>query len=622
MCGISGFYSPREFPAATLAAMNNLLTHRGPDAEGFFERGPLHLGHRRLSVIDIAGSRQPMLSADGKVALVFNGEIYNFRELRSELQKLGCVFATQGDSEVLLHGWRVWGTEILARLQGMFAFAIWDEDRHSLFLARDHLGVKPLHYAWDGATLVFASEIKAVRAHPAVSRDIDMDALGLYLECQYIPAPHTIYRAIRKLDAAHALLLENGELKAWRYWSPDYRDKLVLSDANALAMLEQELRASVESMLVADVPLGAFVSGGVDSSLIAALMTDIGQKPVETFNLGFLGNVAGSEHLQAEQVARHIGAHHHPLMIAPGDVLDAYDDWIEVFDEPFGDQAALPTMLLSKLTRSHVTVALTGEGADEVFGGYSNYWKRNRDERLTGILGHPLSPLPWLARGLPPKLRKDRLVKAVIEPKNRRYRTIPNVFDTLLRPELFTPAFLGQLHADLGDSAARHFDACNSAAYLDKLMWVDTALWLPDDLLTKVDRATMRYSLEARVPFLDHKFFEFAARLDPTLKVRGRTGKWLLKKLAEKYLPHDIVHRNKQGFVMPLSEWLAGTLKQEIDRTLAPDAFGQRGLFRPAALARLLHDHQQGRKNHAGRLWALMALERWFERHEPGFRLG
>lgn len=621
MCGISGYWSRKDLGAEVLATMTRLLAHRGPDAEGYFERGAIHLGHRRLSVIDLEGSRQPLLSADGKVALVFNGEIYNYRELRADLEPQGCVFATHGDTETLLHAWRIYGTAMLEKLQGMFAFALWDENRQSLFLARDHLGVKPLHYAWDGQTLVFASEIKALRAHPAVSRDIDLNALGLYLECQYIPAPRTIYRAIRKLEAAHALLLENGEIKTWKYWEADYRDKLVLGEDEALAALDRELRTSVQSMLVADVPLGAFVSGGVDSSLIAALMTDLRQKPVDTFNLGFLGNVAGSEHREAEQVARHIGATHHSLMIAPEDVLSAYDDWIEIFDEPFGDQAALPTMLLSKLTSQHVTVALTGEGADEVFGGYGNYWKRARDERLTGILGHPMSPLPWLARGLPARMRKDRLIKAVALPQNRRYRTIPNVFDSLLRPELFSPAFLGRLTEDLGDYAARHFDTCNSAHYLDKLMYVDTALWLPDDLLTKVDRATMRYSLEARVPYLDHRFFEFCARIDPALKVCGKTGKWLLKRLAEKYLPHDIVHRNKQGFVMPLSEWLVGTLKGEVARTLASDAFGSRGLFRPEALRHLLTDHHSGRKNHAGRLWALMALERWFARHEPGFQL-
>jgi asparagine synthase (glutamine-hydrolysing) len=621
MCGISGYWSQKRIAADVLPAMTRLLAHRGPDEEGFFERGPIHLGHRRLSVIDPAGSHQPLVSQDGKLALVFNGEIYNFRALRAELQERGCAFVTTGDSEVLLHAWRIYGVDMLEKLQGMFAFALWDEDRQSLFLARDHMGVKPLVYSWDGATLVFGSEIKALRVHPAVSRDIDVTALGLYLECQFIPAPRTVYRSIRKLEPAHAMLLEGGELKTWRYWSPDYRHKQVLSEDEAVSALDRALRASVEAMLVADVPLGAFVSGGVDSSLIAAIMASLRPQPVETFNLGFLGDVAGSEHLQAEQVARHIGANHHALMIAPEDVLSAYDEWIDVFDEPFGDQAALPTLLLSKLTRRHVTVTLTGEGADEVFGGYSNYWKRVRDERLTGILGHPLSPLPWLLRRLPAQLRKDRLLRALAEPRNRRYRTIPNVFDASLHQELFHPAFFGQVEADLGDYAARHFDECNAAAYMDKLMHVDSCLWLPDDLLVKVDRATMRYSLEARVPYLDHRFFEFCATLDPALKVRGRTGKWLLKRVAEKYLPRDIVHRGKQGFVMPLSEWIAGTLKGEIERSLDARALGRRGLFRPQALRRLLAEHQGGRRNHAGRLWALMALERWFDRHEPDFCL-
>lgn len=621
MCGISGYFSRRPWNGECLSAMTRVLAHRGPDAEGLFERGPVHLGHRRLSVIDLAGSHQPLVSADGKVAVVFNGEIYNFQSLRASLEAQGCVFATHGDTETLLHAWRCYGTAMLDHLQGMFAFALWDEDARTLFLARDHLGVKPLHYAWDGETLVFGSEIKAVRAHPAVSRELDLTALGLYLECQYIPAPRTVYRHIHKLRPAHALLLKDGELQQWRYWRPDYRQKLDIGEDEATTRLDTALRTSVASMLVADVPLGAFVSGGIDSSLIAALMTDLQGRPVETFNLGFEGAVVGSEHREAAAVARHIGAHHHPLMIAPEDVLGAYDEWIDVFDEPFADQAALPTMLLSRLTRQHVTVALTGEGADEVFGGYANYWKRAHDERLTAILGHSFSPLPWLTRALPARARKDRLVKAISLPKNRRYRTIPSVFDTLLRADLFEPTFLRALSEDLGDHAAQHYDDCNARDYLDKLMYVDTHLWLPDDLLTKVDRATMRYSLEARVPYLDHRFFEFCARLDPRLKVRGRTGKWLLKRVAEKYLPREVVHRNKQGFVMPLSEWLAGRLQHEMRAALAPTAFGRRGLFRPDALARLVDDHVEGRRQHAGRLWALMTLERWLQRHEPNFAL-
>jgi asparagine synthase (glutamine-hydrolysing) len=621
MCGISGYFSRTSYPETVLAGMTGRLTHRGPDAAGYYHDGPVALGHRRLSVIDIEASTQPMSTPDGELTIVFNGEIYNFPALRTELEQRGHRFRTHGDTETLLYAYREWGMAMLDHLQGMFAFALWDKRQHSLFLARDHLGVKPLHYHWDGANLVFGSEIKAVVAHPAVSRELDLDALGLYLECQFIPAPKTIYRTISKLPPAHAMLLKDGKLKTWRYWLPDYSDKLVLGEQEALAQLETELRRSVESMLVADVPLGAFLSGGVDSSLIAALMADITGGPIDTFNLGFTGGVPGSEHEQAAQVARHIGSRHHPLMLAPSDVLGAFDDCLDILDEPFGDQAVLPTMLLAQLSRKHVTVVLTGEGADEVFCGYSNYQKRVRMERYSSVLGAKYSPLHHLVRHLPPALKKDRLLKAVGEPLARRYSTIPNMFDRALHGELFSPRMYREQHTDIADYAAQSFEQCNSAHYIDKLMYIDSTLWLPDDLLTKVDRATMAHSLEARVPYLDHRFFEFSARLDPALKQNGETRKYLLKKLAEKYLPHEIVHRTKQGFVMPLSEWLTGQLKDETLAMLSPQGLGRRGLLRPEALQKLLDQHYRGSKNHSGRLWGLLMLEKWFARHEPDFML-
>lgn len=627
MCGIAGYVSPssRATPAddeSILRGMTARIAHRGPDADGFYHSGPAHLGHRRLSVLDIAGSAQPMRTPDGAQAVVFNGEIYNFAELRQRLQQLGHVFRTQGDTETLLYAWRQWGRAMLAELTGMFAFALWDETRQSLLLARDHLGVKPLYYTWNGSRLVFGSELKAITAHPEVSCEVDCNALGLYLEAQFIPAPGSIYRHIHKLEPGHALLLQNGQLEHWCYWQPDYRDKLVLDEAEAIDRLDAELRRSVGSMLVADVPLGAFVSGGVDSSLIAALMTDLSGSPVDTFNLGFSGNVVGSEHREAEQVARHIGSRHHALMLQPADVLGALDDWTAVFDEPFGDQAALPTLLLAQLTRQHVTVALTGEGADEVFCGYANYGKRLREERISRVLGHPASPLHYLIRALPAVLRKDRLLKAIGEPLPRRYRTIPNVFDAALHDRLFTPAFRRAQRETMADYAERAYATCNSAHYLDRLLYIDTRLWLPDDLLTKVDRATMAHSLEARVPYLDHKFFEFAARLAPALKQQGNQRKYLLKKLAERYLPRDIVHRPKQGFVMPLPEWLAQELRGELEAALSPQGLDKRGIFRAGVLPRLLAEHQSGKKSHAFRLWALLVLERWFARYCPDFRVG
>ena len=623
MCGIAGYVSDTALAPEVLAAMTRSLAHRGPDADGFFSSGRAHLGHRRLSVIDIAGSPQPMTSADGNIALVFNGEIYNFHQLREELAQGGWTFRSAGDTETVIAGWHAWGERVVDRLRGMFAFALWDARTHTLFAARDHLGVKPFHYAWDGATFVFGSEQKAVLAHPAVGSDIDLGALRLYLECQFIPAPHCVFRGVRKLMPGHALVLRDGALDIRAYWRPDYADKLALSEPEAVDALDRELRQSVEGMLVADVPLGAFVSGGVDSSLVAAIMTDITRAPIDTFNIGFEGDVAVSEHREAARVAQHIGSRHHALMLSPDHVLEAFDRWIDVFDEPFADQAALPTMLLAGFARRDVTVVLTGEGADEVFGGYSNYRKRVREERLTRWLAHSASPLPAIVKGLPATWRKDRLLRSMTEPLERRYRTIPNVFDVLLHPGLFTPHFLQATAKapDIGVIAAAAFNEAEGAPYLDRLLHVDTRLWLPDDLLTKVDRATMTHSLEARVPYLDHRFVEFCARLDPSLKIQGDTHKHLLKRVAARYLPADVIERGKQGFVMPLTEWLAGKLAGELDDHLGERGLAQRGLFRNGVLPRLLGEHRRGRRNHAGRLWALLILERWFRRYAPAFSL-
>jgi asparagine synthase (glutamine-hydrolysing) len=623
MCGIAGYISDNEFAPQVLAAMTRSLAHRGPDADGFYSAGRAHLGHRRLSVIDIAGSPQPMRSADERLAVVFNGEIYNFRELRHKLERGGWSFRSAGDTEVILAGWQRWGARVVEHLRGMFAFALWDARTQTLFAARDHLGVKPLHYAWDGSTLVFGSELKAVLAHPAVGNEIDPAALRLYLECQFIPAPHTVMRGVRKLPPGCTLELTGNDLQIKPYWRPDYSDKLVLADRDAEDAVDAELRKSVEGMLIADVPLGAFVSGGIDSGLIAALMTQITGGPIDTFNIGFEGGVAVSEHREAARVAEHIGSRHHVLMLTPDHVLDAFDQWTDVFDEPFADQAALPTMLLAGFARREVTVALTGEGADEVFGGYSNYRKRIDEERVTRWLAHPASPVPALLKVLPAALRKDRLLRSLSEPLARRYRTIPNVFDVLLHPGLFSPAFLAATKnaPDIGDLAAAAYADANSAHYLDRLLHVDTKLWLPDDLLTKVDRATMTHSLEARVPYLDHRFVEFCARLDPALKIRGTTHKHILKRVAERYLPPEIVHRGKQGFVMPLTEWLAGRLQGQLDEHLGEGGLARRGLFRDGELPRLLREHRSGRRNHAGRLWALLILERWFRRYAPSWSI-
>lgn len=600
--------------------MCETIRHRGPDDEGYFVNEPVHLGHRRLKVIDPAGSAQPMFSNDRNIVIVFNGEIYNFSALRKELTALEYSFQTRGDTEALVYAYAEYGVDMFQRIDGLFAFAIWDKQKQSLLLARDHLGVKPLYYYWDGKTFVFGSEIKALLQHPAVPHEIDLEAIALYLECQYIPAPRSIYRHIRKLLPGHFLVLQQNNLREVAYWRPDYSDKLNIDSNQARELVEDDLRRSVGSMLVSDVPLGTFLSGGVDSSLVAAMMTDILGKPIDTFSLGFSHGLQ-SEHAEAARVAKHIHSRHHPLILDPHACLETLDQWTDVFDEPFGDQAALPTYLLAKMTRQHVTVVLTGEGADELFAGYGNYAKRTRQERYTRWLGASYSPLRILARNLPPRLRKGRLPKAILMPKAERYATIPSVFDAILRPGLFTQSLLSHAHETISQYAARYFTECNSREYMDKIMYVDLRLWLPDDLLVKVDRATMANSLEARVPYLDHHFVNMCARLQPDLKQRGSTTKFILKKIAERYLPEDIVYRNKQTFVMPLNEWLRGELQGEVRSALSSQRLGRRNLLAPGALQKLLDQHYRGQRNHAGRLWSLLMLERWFDRYLPDFAL-
>lgn len=620
MCGIAGYWSADRSAREVLPRMTAALAHRGPDADGFYYDGPVGLGHRRLSIIDIAGSNQPLIFQDGSTVVIFNGEIYNFRELRRELIASGSTFVTNGDGEVLLHAWRARGPRMLEWLTGMFAFALWDRTRQELFVARDHLGVKPLYYAWHAGSLVFGSEIKALLPFPGLPLAIDGDALSLYLECQYIPAPFSIYQGIRKLEAGHWLSVRDGVLRTGSFWKPTYVPKLPLAAEPAVDALEEQLKRSVESMLVADVPVGVFVSGGVDSGLVAAIANQLSGGGIDTFNLGFTGHTVVSEHEYAARVAEHIGSRHHCLMLAPADVLAGMDRWVEIFDEPFGDNAALPTMALARFARERVKVVLTGEGADEVFGGYGNYAKRVREERITSVLGAHGSPLPWLLRKLPGRLTRDRILKAALEPLRRRYTTISNVFDSALRATYLTDSFRNAAKTTLADRAELFFTECDSSSYLDHLLNVDLRLWLADDLLAKVDRATMAFSLEARVPYLGQDLVGWCARLDPSLKVSDAgVAKTVLKRLAERYLPRDIVYRSKQGFMMPLDRWMSHELRSEITLALGPQGIQRRGLLRATAIDKICAEHFSGKKNHATRLWTLLVLERWFARYQPEF---
>lgn len=611
MCGFTGWVDADPQTIDVLEKMNETIVSRGPDASGYFCKGPFGVAHRRLSIIDLAGSHQPMLSKDGRYILAYNGEVYNFRELREELRDLGIHFQTQGDTEVVLQALIHWGEGAVSRFSGMFAFAFWDFSTETLLLARDHLGVKPLYIYRDGQRILFGSAMRAILAHPACIKEINPNAIGLYLECQYIPSPETIYRKIQKVPPAFIIRYQRGCLDQRCYWTPSYSPKLECDEETALQMLEGHLRRSVRSMLVSDVPLGAFVSGGIDSSLIAALMQEEGGKKTEMFSIA-LDHTHG-EQQHAEKVAAHLGAVFHPLVVNAHDLIGALDF---TFDEPFADQAILPTLLLSKLTRKHVKVVLTGEGADEIFAGYSNYPKRLKDAALCSRLHKTF--LPYLYPWMPAKLRKSRICKASARPLSRRYTTIPNLFCRETYRSLLQRSFLFAQTNTLEQFAEAHFFECDSEEYLDKMLHIDTRLWLADDLLTKVDCATMAHSLEARVPYLDHRLVEFAAQLPSSLKLRGFNGKFLLKKWAAKGLiPPDIAHRPKWGFVMPLGDWLAKDLKPLVNDVLSEGGLLKRNIFQKKAVLQL---RDQTKKSDAMRLFSLLSLELWFQKNAPDYR--
>ncbi|HSX13882.1 MAG TPA: asparagine synthase (glutamine-hydrolyzing) [Chlamydiales bacterium] len=597
MCGFTGWVDTDPQTINVLEKMTQTLHARGPDSSGFFYHGKIGLGHRRLKIVDLEGSLQPMISEDGRYVLAYNGELYNFRELKEELKALGRIFQTSGDTEVVLQSLIVWGEDALQRFVGMFAFAFWDKSTETLLLARDQLGVKPLYVFRDDQRIVFGSEIKALLEHPTCSREINPNAIGLYLECQYIPSPETIYQKIKKVPAGHVLSYKNGFLDYRCYWTPSYQPKV--QEEN----VEELLRASVRSMMIADVPIGAFVSGGIDSSLIAALMQQESNRPIEMFSIAL--NHGHGEQQHAKTVAEHLGAKFHPFVVGASDVMETFK---QSFDEPFADQALLPTLILSQMTRNHVKVVLTGEGADEIFAGYSNYAKRLRDLSLANRLHR--TPLRHFYPFMPAKLRKSRLMYAAARPLSRRYSGVPKIFCRETYPDILTRDFLAAQENSLEQIAERHFFECDSEEYLDKMLHIDTRLWLADDLLTKVDRATMAYSIEARVPYLDHRLVELACKLPIHLKMQGMNGKVILKKIAEKYLPAEIVHRPKWGFVMPLGDWLNRELKHLVCEALS--SLEDRNIFNRKLLQQL---RKHPKKSDAMRIYSLLALELWFQNH-------
>lgn len=600
------------------------LRHRGPDDEGIVTKGSVGLGMRRLSIIDLQGGRQPISNEDGSVTVVFNGEIYNFKTLREELLDKGHRFATASDTEVIVHLYEELGTECSKRLNGMFAFAIWDEKRQTLFLARDHLGIKPLYYAEISGQLVFGSEIKAILLHSQVSREIDLFALDDFLTYRYIPAPRTIFKDIKKLPAGHSLCRTQGTSVVERYWDVDFpkSETCARSEHELASEVRSLLAESVKMQMMSDVPLGAFLSGGIDSSIIVGLMSHHTDQPVKTYSVGFEGWQSYDELKYARIAAQHFGTDHHEIMVEAS-AIDLLPKLVTFFDEPMADPAAIPTYLMSRVAREDVTVALTGEGADELFAGYGWYAWANPGgmNRIAGRLPSSVrrAALPIVESSFSGRRGKRTLMAALLPTFEERYfETIAcSVFQTSERRRLYS----SQMNKHLADKAAGdelsyYLEHSQRYQAQSRMQYLDTKIWLADDPLTKVDRMSMAVSLEARVPFLDHRLVELAARIPAHLKTNGKTSKLILRKSMADILPEAILDRQKHAFDVPINEWLRTELRDWIVDLPRHPSIAQTGYFDSAYVSQLVRQHLDGRRSHGAQLWALLNFSLWFTAYE------
>lgn len=621
MCGIVGRYnylSGQAVDAGVLKKMCALVAHRGPDGEGLFHDGPVGMGHRRLAVIDLSpAARQPMVRQDEQLCITYNGEIYNFRELRAMLEPRGHIFTSQSDTEVILAAYREYGVKCVDHLRGMFAFGIWDGYQRRLFLARDRAGKKPLYYLLDENGLTFASEPKAFLVETCFKPHVDLEAISHYLTYQYIPGQWSAFRRVRKLPPGHFLLVENGQIRTDRYWRLSYRQTYKGNEEDACRILLGKLREAVQRRLVSDVPLGAFLSGGLDSSVVVGLMAELGVSPLKTFSIGF-EQQAYNELSFAKTVAQRFGTDHHEFVVTPK-ATEILPKLVWHYNEPFADSSAIPTFYLAEMTRQHVTVALNGDGGDENLAGYDRY--------LAHALSHGYDYLPrFMRRGfegvgrLIPESphsktflnRLKRFVSALGQSPALRYGRWIDHFDPELKAEMCTEDFKRQTKGvDASALLAMAFDRSDADDFLNATLDVDVNTYLPDDLLVKVDIATMAHGLEARSPFLDQDLMEFCASLPASMKLHWWTKKYLLKKAAKDILPRKILHRPKMGFGVPIDHWLRHELRDfAYDVLLAPRAI-QRGYFHKKVVERLLNEHVQKIRAWHYQIWNLLMLELW-----------
>lgn len=619
MCGIAGLvhFDGRPVEDTALRRMCGALTHRGPDDEGTMTwpgegtgtsgRAAAGLGSRRLSVIDVEGGHQPIANETRDIWTVLNGEIYNFADLRCDLEKRGHRFSTRSDTEVIVHAYEEFGDACVEHLDGMFALALWDAPRERLLLARDRFGKKPLCYRAVGADVAFASELQALLALPGVGRDVDLEAMGDYFAYMAVPAPRTIYRDIRKLPPAHLLVADRQGIRITRYWSLEYQPKRRIAERDAVERVRELLTEAVRKRLVSEVPLGAFLSGGVDSSTIVALMAGLSDRPVKTFSIGF-DDPRFNELPHARRVAQAFNCEHHEFIVRP-DVLEMLPAMVRHFGEPFADSSAVPSWYLAKLTREHVTVALNGDGGDELFAGYGRHLANDLAERWGRLPGPLRSSTERLARtrlladlGGP---RAARFAKAAGLTRAERYRAWAGVFSEDLIRELSDAIPAGTTVVPDAFASVQSLDA------VDAMLAIDTGFYLPTDLLPKVDITSMAHSLEVRSPLLDRDLAEFAASLPSSLKLHRLTTKYLLKKVASGLVPATNLRRPKRGFAVPIAQWLRQDLRDFVYDHLRPSRLASTGILRQPAIDALLEAHLSGAKDYAHHLWVLLMLELW-----------
>lgn len=627
MCGITGWANldartpPPDGAEDLLRSMCERLTHRGPDSEGLLISTGVGLGMRRLAIIDLVTGEQPVFNEDRSIAVVLNGEIYNYRELRASLEKQGHAFRSASDTEVLPHLYEEYGTGMVHHLNGMFALALWDSKRRRLFIARDRFGEKPLYWGVFDKTLLFASEPKALLAHPAVRPSLNLQALRQYLSFDYVPAPLSIYQGINKLPAAHTLILEDGKIETDVYWCLSYKAKgPIPSEADASERVQELLADSVRMRLVSDVPLGVLLSGGVDSSSVAALAVRASSEPVKTFSISF-SEASFDESSYARRVAKFLGTDHHEERLSANLAANLVGEIGAWMDEPLSDPSLVPTYLLSRFTRKHVTVAVGGDGGDELFAGYQMYWGHRLAQvytRLPGPLKNML--IEPLVRLLPVKTKNLSFdYKALKFITGAKYEPVArhHVWFGSFTPEehqlLLTPDVLQHSTGDIYAAAREMVTECDAEDIVERMQNLDTRLYLAEDILTKVDRASMAVSLEVRAPFLDHRVAEYAASLPGDYKLRGRRTKYILKRAVADLLPPFVTRRGKKGFGVPVAEWLKVKLKPLARDLLSPERVKRAGLFNPEYVTRLQEEHERGVANHRKTLWTLLMFELWHE---------